>query len=93
MTFTIRCLSNLSGPVWGPLTSIVHPDKAATTSPPSKAETRLRQDKGSLTVNSARQAVETKLKLRDGFFRGDDWKARSKETIKEAVVSSFGSSG
>jgi hypothetical protein len=50
------------------------------------------QDKSTLTVNAARQAVVTKLKLKDDFFRGDDWKARSKQIVHGALVSPLGGS-
>ncbi|KAK4446261.1 hypothetical protein QBC34DRAFT_411810 [Podospora aff. communis PSN243] len=63
------------------------PDKATLEQELRDAVRRIyQQDKTSLTVNSARQAVETKLKLKDGFFRDDGWKARSKEIIHEALA-------
>ena len=39
-----------------------------------------------LTVNHARQVAETKLKLDDGFLKGGDWKAKSKQIIVDTLV-------
>lgn len=41
-----------------------------------------------LSVNLVRQRVESKLGLKDGFFKEEDWKSKSKEIIKNTVVSS-----
>lgn len=40
-----------------------------------------------LSVNLVRQRVEAKFDLKDGFFKGDAWKGRSKLLIKNTVVS------
>lgn len=40
-----------------------------------------------LSVNYVRQVAEKKLGLEDGFFKTEDWKERSKEVAKNAVVS------
>jgi hypothetical protein len=40
-----------------------------------------------VTVNGVRQRVEEKLDLDEGFFKEADWKDKSKEIIKDAVVS------
>lgn len=40
-----------------------------------------------LSVNLVRQRVESKLGLEDGFFKDGHWKAKSKNVIKDAVVS------
>lgn len=39
-----------------------------------------------VTVNNVRQHVEKKGGLKKGFFKTDDWEARSKKVIKEYVV-------
>ncbi len=39
-----------------------------------------------LTVNHARQVAETKLNLDDGFLKGGDWKAKSKQIIVATLV-------
>ncbi|KAK3689407.1 hypothetical protein B0T22DRAFT_171580 [Podospora appendiculata] len=39
-----------------------------------------------LTVNNTRQAVETKLKLDDGFLSTGDWKKKSKQIIYDALT-------
>ena len=44
-------------------------------------------ERGQLTVNYVRQVAEKKLGLEDGFFKTGDWKARSKEVARKAVVS------
>ncbi|KAL2020292.1 hypothetical protein VTK56DRAFT_8520 [Thermocarpiscus australiensis] len=38
-----------------------------------------------LTVNYARQRVEAKLKLTEGFLKEGDWKAKSKQIIHDAL--------
>ena len=43
-------------------------------------------EKADLSVNLVRQRVEEDLDLGEDFFKADDWKARSKQVIKEAVV-------
>ena len=43
-------------------------------------------DKDQLTVNFARQAVEKKLKLGDGFLKEGEWKSKSKEIIHNTLV-------
>lgn len=40
-----------------------------------------------VTVNGVRQRVEEKLDLDEGFFKEDNWKHKSKQIIKDAVVS------
>lgn len=39
------------------------------------------------SVNKVRHHVEEKLGLEEDFFSGEDWKQKSKEVIKEYVVS------
>lgn len=39
-----------------------------------------------VTVNNVRQHVEKKGGLETGFFKADDWEARSKKVIKQFVV-------
>lgn len=39
------------------------------------------------SVNKVRHHVEQKLSLEEDFFSGQDWKQKSKEIIKEYVVS------
>ncbi len=39
-----------------------------------------------LTVNHARQVAESNLKLDDGFLKGGDWKAKSKQIIVDTLV-------
>jgi len=46
-------------------------------------------ERDQLTVNYVRQVAEKKLGLEDGFFKTDDWKARSKEVARQAVVSAL----
>lgn len=41
------------------------------------------------TVNKVRHHVEQELGLDEDFFNGGDWKQKSKEIIKEHVVSLF----
>ncbi|KAK3377194.1 hypothetical protein B0T24DRAFT_620653 [Lasiosphaeria ovina] len=43
-------------------------------------------DRDKLTVNYTRQFVEKKLKLKDGFLKEGDWKAKSKEMITAALT-------
>jgi hypothetical protein len=43
-------------------------------------------DHDQLSVNLVRQRVESKLGLEDGFFKEGDWKVKSKNVIKDAVV-------
>jgi hypothetical protein len=43
-----------------------------------------------LTVNYARQLVEKKLKLGEGFLKEGDWKAKSKQIILDTLVSAGG---
>lgn len=38
------------------------------------------------TVNKVRKHVEEKLSLKDGFFSTGNWKAKSKNLIKDRVV-------
>jgi len=67
------------------------PDKSALEKELRDAVRRIYlKDKLQLTVNFARQAVEEKLKLEDGFFRQGDWKLQSKEVIHDALVSFLG---
>jgi len=40
-----------------------------------------------LTVNSARRTVEDRLNLGDEFLGKGDWKAKSKQIIRETLVS------
>lgn len=40
-----------------------------------------------LTVNLVRSRTEEKLGLSAGFFKSDEWKIKSKELIKDTVVS------
>ncbi|KAK3313171.1 hypothetical protein B0H66DRAFT_387551 [Apodospora peruviana] len=42
-------------------------------------------EKDQLTVNYARQAVEEKLKLKEGFLKEGDWKAKSKQIIHDVL--------
>jgi hypothetical protein len=49
-------------------------------------------ERGQLTVNYVRQVAEKNLGLEDGFFKTGDWKARSKEVARKAVVSAGWSS-
>ncbi|KAK3385686.1 hypothetical protein B0H63DRAFT_186533 [Podospora didyma] len=42
-------------------------------------------DKDQLTVNYARQVVEKKLKLQDGFLKEGEWKGKSKDIIKATI--------
>ena len=44
-------------------------------------------DKAALTVNLVRERVEKKLKLEDGYLKTGEWKSKSKDIIKETVVS------
>jgi hypothetical protein len=44
-------------------------------------------ERSKLTVNYARQVVEAKLGLGDGFLKEGDWKAKSKQVIFDALVS------
>jgi hypothetical protein len=39
-----------------------------------------------LSVNLVRQRVEDELDLEDGFFKSSDWKIKSKDIIKNALV-------
>lgn len=43
-----------------------------------------------LTVNSIREFVELVLHLSDGFLKGGQWKARSKQIILDTLVSRDG---
>jgi len=43
-------------------------------------------DRNSLTVNLVRKNVEENLGLDEGFFRGPNWKQKSKELITNTVV-------
>ena len=43
-------------------------------------------DMEELTVKRIRKAAEEALKLHDGFFKGEDWKDRSKRIIEDEVV-------
>lgn len=45
-----------------------------------------KNDRDQLTVNYARQNVEKKLGLEEGFLKEGDWKAKSKQLILEEVV-------
>ena len=40
-----------------------------------------------LTVRRVRVAVEKKLHLAEDYFKGDDWKDKSKKIIEDAAVS------
>ncbi|KAK0649791.1 hypothetical protein B0T16DRAFT_445470 [Cercophora newfieldiana] len=61
------------------------PDKATLEEHLRDAVRGLYLDSAELTVNSARRAAERKLKLKEGFFRDDDyWKSRSKEIVRDA---------
>jgi hypothetical protein len=40
-----------------------------------------------VTVNGVRQRVEETLDLDEGFFKEGNWKDKSKQIIKDAVVS------
>lgn len=40
-----------------------------------------------LTVNFVRSRAEEKLGLTAGFFKSEEWKTKSKELIKDTVVS------
>ena len=44
-------------------------------------------ERDGLSVNQVRRRVEDRLALDAGFLDGGDWKARSKEVVKERVVS------
>lgn len=47
-----------------------------------------------LTVKRVRLAAEKKLKIEEGFFKGDgEWKARSDQVIKDEVVSDLRAMG
>ncbi len=46
-------------------------------------------DKDSLTVRSVRDKAAEILGLDEGFFAADEWKAKSKDTIKSYAVSSY----
>jgi hypothetical protein len=46
-----------------------------------------RAEPDATTVNKVRKHVEEKLDLEEGFFTGGDWKQKSKNLIKEHVVS------
>lgn len=41
----------------------------------------------SLSVNNVRKHAEEKEGLGEGFFTSDEWKGRSKQIIKDVVVS------
>ena len=43
-------------------------------------------DREQLSVNTVRRRVEDKFDLNEGFFAGAQWKAKSKQIIKDAVV-------
>lgn len=43
-------------------------------------------DREQLSVNTVRRRVEDGFGLEEGFFAGAQWKARSKQIIKDAVV-------
>lgn len=45
-------------------------------------------DRDKLSVNYARELVEAKLGLDEGFLKEGQWKARSKEIIRAALVTS-----
>jgi hypothetical protein len=40
-----------------------------------------------MTVNLAREHAEKELELEDGFFSQGTWKAKSKQIIKDTIVS------
>jgi hypothetical protein len=44
-------------------------------------------DPDDTTVNKVRKQTEENLGLEDGFLSSDDWKKKSKELIKQRVVS------
>lgn len=46
-----------------------------------------KEDPDTTSVNKVRKHVEEELDLEEGFFTGETWKQRSKELIKEHVVS------
>ncbi|KAK0609420.1 hypothetical protein B0T14DRAFT_441789 [Immersiella caudata] len=64
------------------------PDEAALEQELRDAVRHIYQSaRSTLTVNAARQAVVAKLGLKDDFFRSDDWKARSKQVVHDALDS------
>ena len=46
-------------------------------------------ERDELTVNLVRERVESKLGLDDGFFKRGEWKVKSKDVIKDTVVSAM----